>query len=393
MACVVGGLDYVQPLALAGIPCAVVEHQGAIVRYSRYVRERLPWADPLLEPELFVQHLLTFGRAQTAAPVLYCGRDVDLLVVSRERDRLATAFRFILPHHELVDELVDKAKFRALAERLDLPVPRSRRLAADASDAGGLDGLHWPLIIKPQSRLDPAWDAFAAGAKAVEVGSLAELQAMRRRLDERSLDVVAQELVPGPETQVESYHVYVDPTHRIAGEFTGRKIRTYPQGYGHSTAVEITDAPDVLASGRDIVGQLGLVGVAKLDFKRDPSGTLHLLEVNPRFTLWNLPAAVAGVNLPALVYADLVGDPRPRSRLIRPGVAWCDPVPDRLAAREAGMPFHRWVTWVIRCETRSSFNVRDPVPTIVGSVRRVITWLLRHPMRGSGLRRPAKGRP
>ena len=44
---------------------------------------------------------------------------------------------------------------------------------------------------------------------------------------------------------------------------------------------------------------LGLRGVAKLDFKRTAAGELVLLEVNPRFNLWHLPGAVAGVNLPA----------------------------------------------------------------------------------------------
>ena len=44
------------------------------------------------------------------------------------------------------------------------------------------------------------------------------------------------------------------------------------------------------------------------------AGRLHLLEVNPRFNLWHHPAAVAGVNLPALVHADLTGAPRPSGR-------------------------------------------------------------------------------
>ena len=65
----------------------------------------------------------------------------------------------------------------------------------------------------------------------------------------------------------------------------------------------------------------GLTGVAKLDFKRDRSGKLHLFEINPRFTLWHHAAAIAGVNIPALVYADLTGAPWPADAyyLINPG--------------------------------------------------------------------------
>src|SRR5207248_11659011 len=50
-----------------------------------------------------------------------------------------------------------------------------------------------------------------------------------------------------------------------------------------STALELTDAPDVAALGRDVLARLRFAGVAKLDFKRDRAGRLWLLEINPRF--------------------------------------------------------------------------------------------------------------
>ena len=49
--------------------------------------------------------------------------------------------------------------------------------------------------------------------------------------------------------------------------------------------------------------RLAFVGVVKLDYKRDPrTGRFYLLEVNPRFNLWNHLGAAAGVNLPLLAY-------------------------------------------------------------------------------------------
>ena len=49
-----------------------------------------------------------------------------------------------------------------------------------------------------------------------------------------------QEMIPGPETSIESYHVYVDAAGVTAGEFTGRKIRTHPPAYGETTKRETT---------------------------------------------------------------------------------------------------------------------------------------------------------
>jgi len=189
-----------------------------------------------------------------------------------------------------------------------------------------------------------------------------------------NIDLLAQELIPGPEARLESYHCYVDRHGSVAGEFTGRKIRTYPASYGHTTALEITDAPDVGRQGRDIVERLGLTGVAKLDFKRGRAGELHLLEINPRFTLWHHPGALAGVNIPALVHADLTGTPRPAVTRARAGVRWCRVWRDLPAARAARVPLTAWLPWALRCEAKSALSWRDPMPVVRSTLHRLAAW-------------------
>jgi predicted ATP-grasp superfamily ATP-dependent carboligase len=115
---------------------------------------------------------------------------------------------------------------------------------------------------------------------------------------------------------------------------------------------------------------VGLTGVAKVDFKRAADGALHLLEVNPRFNLWNYPGAVAGVNLPALVFADLTGAPRPAAGRARPGVTWCQPVRDLRAARAEGQPLRGWLGFLARCEAPSNPHLTDPLPFVAGLLRR-----------------------
>jgi D-aspartate ligase len=181
-----------------------------------------------------------------------------------------------------------------------------------------------------------------------------------------------KEFVHGSEARIESYHCYVDQEGRVAGEFTGRKIRTYPMRFGHTTALEITEAADVRRLGRDIVERLGISGVAKLDFKRDMQGQLRLLEINPRFTLWHHPAAVAGVNIPALVYADLTGRPRPAPARLRAGLRWCRPWKDFPAAREAGESLASWTRWSLGCEAKSTLSLDDPLPFLRATLYRLV---------------------
>ena len=202
--------------------------------------------------------------------------------------------------------------------------------------------------------------------KAIQVRTERDLQGLWPRLSTLDAPVVVQECVPGPESRLESYHVYVDAAGRTAGEFAGRKLRTHPAAYGHTTALTITDTADVLAQGRLVVGTLGLRGVAKVDFKRGPDGELYVLEVNPRFHLWHHAGARAGVNIPALVYADLTGRPRPSAGPVRPGVRWVHPM-DVLSANAHHMPAWRWLRWASTCEAKAFWAWDDPLP-LAGAV-------------------------
>ena len=370
LACVLEEIETVRPLALAGIRSAVVARPGDPARYSRFVDTVIEWIDPWAEPTRLVDRLLEFARTQQERPVLYYDGDWDLLLVSRYREALADGFRFVVAEANLVEDLVEKGRFQALAERLDLPVPRARPLRITDGKIPDDLGLRFPLILKPLTRQHALWTPLST-AKAIQVDEPSRLEALLPALGARDVDLLAQELIPGPETRIESYHTYVDAEGNTAGEFTGRKIRTYPRGFGYSTALETTDDRVVADTGREIVRRLDLRGVAKLDFKRADDGTLYLLEVNPRFSLWHHLGARAGLNLPHLVYCDLLGLPRPASSRVRPGVRWCSPLRDRRAARQEGISFLRWLKWTLGCEAKAALAWNDPGPALGATAWRI----------------------
>ena len=344
LACIMGDIDLLPPLMSAGIRCAAVSRPGAPLLYSRHARSALAWGDFSQNVDALVDALASFGKAHAEPPVLFYEEDAQLLLVSRLRERLAEAFRFVVADAALVEALIDKAQFQYLAKRHSLPVPPARSFDPAEIDPAAL-GLRFPIVIKPLTRLE-RWNDALGLRKAVPAKDVEELRALWPQLVALDLELLAQELIPGAEARIESYHRYVDQRGSVAGEFTGQKIRTYPSCYGHTTALEITSAADVRGQGRAIVERLGLTGVAKLDLKHDPQGKLHLFEINPRFNLWHNPGAIAGVNLPALLYADLVGLPRPRAAAAKPGIRWCRVWKDFPAARQAGIPLTTWVPWM-----------------------------------------------
>jgi D-aspartate ligase len=369
-ACVIGSMDLVRPLGLAGIRSTVVVEPGDVAAHSRFTRGVIQLADPLREPDRLLERLLQHAGEQSEPPVLFYGQDADLLFVSRHRDQLSEAFRFVIPDSELVEDVVDKARFSELALRLELPVPPTAFVDSAAVAPDDVD-MRFPLVVKPVARERGNWAAVGNGAKAVRAQDRSELRTIWPRLAEARLEVIVQELIRGPESRMESYHVYVGGTGERVGEFTGRKIRTDPPDYGETTALEITDERDVAELGREVTRRLQLRGVAKLDFKRDDAGELHLLEVNPRFNLWHHAGATAGVNLPALVYADLAGVSLQRVGRARPGVRWIYHAHDARAARRHGVPMRRWIRFAVACEAKSVVSLDDPLPFMMGAFARL----------------------
>src|SRR6185436_5231246 len=93
--------------------------------FSRHAGQRRMMADPTADPGQALADLLDLGRLLPGRPALYYGDDALLLLVSRHRAALAERFRFRLPDAALVETLVDKIRFAALARQLALPAPRT----------------------------------------------------------------------------------------------------------------------------------------------------------------------------------------------------------------------------------------------------------------------------
>ncbi len=284
--------------------------------------------DPATEPEAALAGLRELGKLLPSRPVLFYGDDAMLLLVSRHRDKIRDRFRFLLPDAAQVEALVDKKRFAALAHELALPVPRTLATTGVESAAEIARLLPPPVILKPFCHL--GWrtsravrDLGEGPVKALYAGDERALARMMDRIASFSSEFIVQEYIPGGEEQVYSFHAYLDVGRRPLGHYVGRRIRTYPRRAGVSTYLELVDEPDLSRLGFEILERLGTVGVVKLDFKRDPrTGRFYLLEVNPRFSLWNHLGAASGVNLPLLAYRDLAGlpvTPAPKARI---GVRW-----------------------------------------------------------------------
>jgi predicted ATP-grasp superfamily ATP-dependent carboligase len=373
IACVMGGLSVIRALGREGIPAvSVVTPEKKKDReqdhLSRYVRRTLNVPSALTDADALVAEILKFSASVRERPVLFVDNDDDLLFLSRNREALSAGFRFALPSSELLEDLVDKRRFADLAKRTDLPTPKTYAIARGCAttDPRVRSWNDFPCILKPGLRTH--WfgsDLALEYQKALRVESRAELLTLAPALAAHPSDFIMQSLVEGSEDQIVSYHAYASDAGVVA-DFTGRKVRTVPPQYGFSTYIEVTDDERVRRLGREVLARIAFQGPIKLDFKEDArDGHLYLLEANPRVNLWHHPGAVAGVNLPAIIYRDLVqpGSVRPDSCRARPGVRWMWALPDLHQQRTSGsFPALRWLHEVASAEVVEDLCWSDPLP-------------------------------
>jgi predicted ATP-grasp superfamily ATP-dependent carboligase len=370
-ALLIGGINLVRALGLAGIPVIVAGPRRSEATASRWCDGfcRLP---PLKRGESAAETLTLAGERLREAfgerIPLYYGNDDALELLQQFRAVLQPCFRCVLNDAAVAEALLDKDRFQDFAERMALPVPRRFQWEA-------LAGADCRVIVKPTKKTD--WDHALAHRRLFG-------RAGKARIYPSGRDVVAdplvrqlsgrlafQEYISGEDPDLWSFHGFADEHGRLLEWFTGRKIRTYPALTGESSYISMQADEELEALGIDLVRRIPLKGPFKIDFKRDrASGRLYVLEVNARYTLWHYLGAVNGVNLPGVAYDYMVRAARPPSHArAAEKYRWVSMGLDYRAYREAArlgrLSAGGWIASLAQTpRVYQVFAWRDPAPLL-----------------------------
>ena len=218
------GLGVARSLARARVPVCLLDTDAR--RAEMRTRAATPLQIRATHGETLVEDLVRLGTMQFSGvrPVLFLTQEESVRTVSHHRDRLSALYRFSLPPMEVVDTLQHKEGFQRRAEQLGSPIPPLAHIRALA-DLPALGELRYPVVVKPGER-----DAAYARQfrKAYRAGSAEEAAALIRRILPVMADVVVQEWIEGPDSNIHFCLQYVDRDGQAAGSFAGRKIRSWP---------------------------------------------------------------------------------------------------------------------------------------------------------------------
>jgi predicted ATP-grasp superfamily ATP-dependent carboligase len=353
-----GGLAAIRALRAAGFePWAATPKAYAYGALSRASEGTIRVPDPRREPGEFASVLAERSVALGAA-VLLPGSEADLLALSEHRDLFTGDIAAGLPEKAGVVAATDKVDLarRALAAGFDSPP--SVVLHADEAIPDEMPGWR-DAVVKPV-RSELAGDAGMRRFEAVRVRGQAELQAALAALPgHRGL---VQPFLRGRLRTVNGVSWRGDvvaTVHKVAE-------RTWPVDcgvvcYARTVAVE----PHVDRAARRLIADLGWSGLFNLQMI-DVAGGQYLIDLNPRLYHSLALATRAGLNLPAMWVALLLGR-RPASTAYRTGVRFRseEDVRALLAVARGGRPVRALRGLVPRPRTAHAVvSVADPVPTL-----------------------------
>jgi D-aspartate ligase len=359
------GLGIARSLGRRGIPVCVLDDERSIARFSRYTHRALR-VDDLRDERRTVETLLALGeRFGMEGWVFFPTREETVAALSRNRDRLAQQFRIPTAGWDVVRWAWDKRNTYQRAGELGIPTPRTW-YPRTAEDVAEIDG-EPPFVVKPAIK---EHFFYATKAKAWRADSRGEL----RDLVERALgivgnpEVMVQELVPGDGRNQFAYCALFKDGQALA-TMTCRRRRQHPPEFGRaSTYVETVEEPEVERLSERFLRGIGYYGLAELEYKLDRrDGRYKLLDVNARTWGYHTLGPPAGVDFPALLFADQLGE-RVQPTRARPGVRWVRLATDlptgalEIARRRLGC--RAYLRSLLRADTEAVFELRDPLPSV-----------------------------
>lgn len=402
-AAVVVGLDCITGLQTTRIFTARGIPVVGVVADPRHfcARTRLPVAivRAQLRGEPLVDALVALGERLDAPGVLVPCTDAAVLAISAGRDRLAEAFRFVLPDHEDVVRLMDKVGFAEHALRAGLAIPPTAVLRSRADAEGAAATLAFPAVLKPGIK-GPAWLA-ATRAKAIQVNSADELLARYDEVGGWADVLIAQSWVPGPESSLYSVNAYYDREAEQRVSFVARKLRQWPLDTGTSCLGEEVRNPEAERIARELFGSVAYRGLGYVEAKADArTGRLMIIEPNiGRPTGRSAIAERGGVELLLSAYRDALGEPLPDAVEQRyRGVKWIywrhDLQAALVRATRGELSAGEWLRSVRGPKIEAVFARRDPVPfvaDVVNTAGAAVRAAARRVVRGAARRRGAAG--
>jgi predicted ATP-grasp superfamily ATP-dependent carboligase len=288
-------LAVVRSLGRRGVSVVVGDERSTtLAGSSKYCHRTIRYPSPYRDSAAFVTFLTDFLR-RTRIDVVLPVTDVTTRLVAGSAPGFGLS-AVAVPPLEAFEAVTDKRALLLRAASLGIPVPQTKVIDGKNGLPESIDGLVYPVVIKPSRSRMPQGRGWIAGS----VHYARDPHELRRLYGEaaylRQGISLIQEHIEGPGTGLFA----ICDRGRVVTTFAHRRLREKPPTGGVSVLCEsIPVSVELRAQAERLLTPLGWHGVAMLEYKENRrSGRPLLMEVNGRF--WgSLQLAIdAGVDFP-----------------------------------------------------------------------------------------------
>ncbi len=274
------------------------ETERSLAGASRYCVETWRYPSPKEEPAQFISKIKEaishFGLSGVVAV-----SDATTQLLAESRDEFPLSIRPFIPSFETYNVVSDKFALMQLAQRLDVPIPKTMFVLDGNVEAVADSVKSYPVVVKP-GRSIVKLDGVYVKTSVHVVFSRDELIQLYRRTPYLRYPSLVQQRIEGHGQGVFGLFDQGRP----CALFAHRRIREKPPSGGVSVLREsIPLSKPVRDYAVSLLGHVKWQGVAMVEFKVDRvTGVPMLMEINGRFWGSLQLSMDAGLNFPYLLY-------------------------------------------------------------------------------------------
>ena len=269
--------------------------------------------NPDTHPEAWERFMIELAGKLGRKPVLISSADQFVTAIADHAAALEPHFIFRAASMVVQGLLATKKRQYEIADQHGLPVPKTKLVhSLEEVREFGRES-HFPCLLKPIHFRD--WEREGElqnplyGKKIAVVHTADELEATYCQVEQFTPDLIAQEIIEGPDDAKLVYLSCYGRGSRRLGSCIVRELRTEPMNFGSASLVEPIEDPETDALCDHFLRSVGYEGLCELEVKRDVrDGRVMLIEANPRYSITSDAAPYAGVDLGWLHYLDLIGE-------------------------------------------------------------------------------------
>lgn len=317
------GLGAIRSLGRAGIEVYYLGEDKEIAVYSKYCKKYFIFPRISHDKKELKRKLFKLQNRMGDAAVLFPASDSYALNISDLIDELS-GYYLPAPRKEVIEILINKRRFYHSLMKEKIPHPTTY-FSENLEDVRKISRqVSYPIFIKPSMS-----HSFAKRfhRKGFITNSETELLDHWRLMKKADVDVMIQEVVPGPATNHVFLDGYSDGHLNPKALFARRRLRMWPLAFGNSSlciSIPISEVSHLKKRLFRYLKSINYHGIFSAEFKKDQrDGIFKLLEINSRTSAWfNTLSAKCGVDLMLLAYLDAIGEHTKYSEDYEVGFKW-----------------------------------------------------------------------